>query len=254
MPVAPLITVALVTSTSVLGSALVSTGGTAYAPSAGVLVAAGALALTIVASAGLLISHSPWARRVLGVITVMWLGVCLTAEIGPLSIAVVAMAAASIAALAGPWLGPWLRRLPASGSPPPLVAVILIGLVASPLAAGLADPTGATAWVAVWSAWSVVLAGALGRAAPGSLTALRVAHPGLGIAAGVLSGGTAAVVVPLAAAAPAALAWRREVARSVLAPLESEGATIPFPPELVPPDVLSSAGLDDRGRPLGDQR
>jgi hypothetical protein len=98
----------------------------------------------------------------------------------------------------------------------------------------------------------VALALALGRAVPGSLTAARWLHPALGVVAALLAGAPQGFTVAAAALAASTLAWTRDVRLAVVPPAH-DPSVVAFPPELVAPEILAAAGLDDRGRRQDDQ-
>jgi hypothetical protein len=254
VPRAPYAVAALATVTSVSGTLFVAIGDTPYAPSSALLGAGGLLVLTIVGVAGMLLARARWSRLTLLLCAVAWLAVAAASGRSALWIVLVAVAAATLTALSGPWLGRWLRRLPSATGPSPVVAALLLSLAAAPAAVGLSSPGGVAPGPMAWSVWSVVLAVAVGRAVPGSLTAVRVVSPVLALGAGIAAGLPGVLVTPAVAALPTALAWRREVRVAVVQPAPTRSTTVPFPTELVPPEILAAAGLDDRGRRVDDGR
>jgi hypothetical protein len=247
VPRVPAVAAALATVTSVSGTLLVVVAETPYAASSAALVSAGLLLLTVVGVAGIVLARGRWARRLLMACTGAWLAVAAVSPPSPLWGSLVVAAAASLGFLAGPWLDRWLRRLPSARGPSPTVTLLLISLTAAPAAVGLASPAGAHAGSIAWSAWSLALALALGKALPGSLSAVRLANPILALGAGIVAGLPGGLAAPAAAVAPTALAWRREVRVAVVPTAPTRSEPVPFPPELVAPDVLSAAGLDARG-------
>lgn len=254
MPRAPSAVASLATVTSVSGTLLVVIGDTPYSPSAAMLGAGGLLVLTIVGVAGMLLARARWSRLVLLSGTVAWLAVAAASDRSALWVVLVLVAATSVTALSGPWLGRWLRRLPSATGPSPVVFALLLSLTAAPAAVGLSSPGGVHPGPIAWSVWSLVLAVAVGRAAPGSLTAVRVVSPVLAVGAGIAAGLPGGLVIPAVAAVPTALAWRREVRVAVAQPAPTRSETVPLPTELVPPEILAAAGLDDRGRRVDDRR
>jgi hypothetical protein len=249
---APSTVAALATATSVSGTLLVVMGDTPLAASSAMLGAGGLLVLTVVAVAGMLLARARWARLILLSCTVAWLGVAAASPRSALWGTLVVVAAASLAALAGPWLGRWLRRLPSATGPSPVVTALLLSLVAAPALVGLSSPDGVHVGPIAWSLWSLALAVALGRAVPGSLTSVRVVSPLLAVGAGIAAGFPGGLVPPAVAVVPTALAWRREVRVAVVQPVPRRSNPVPFPTELVPPEILAAAGLDDRGRRVED--
>jgi hypothetical protein len=250
--IAPPATVAFLTLAALAGAVLLNGGGTPYEPAPAALVSIGMTVLTVVACAGLLIARGRWARVVSAALAAVWVGVVAASPLSPVSITVLVAAAFTVGATAGPWLGRWLRRLPPAQGPPPSVSALLIALLATPAVVGLASPSGLHAVAWGWSASSLLLAPALGRAAPGSLSGARFVHPAVGAAAAVLVGFPGGVAYGALVVASGVLAWRRDVALAVSPISTDRTAPVPFPPELTPPEVLAAAGLDDRGRPLED--
>jgi hypothetical protein len=251
MPLSPFVIAALTTATVVLAGTRLVLGQTVYDSSSGTLLACGLLLLTVVSLAAFLVGRTRWSRYALyGCV-----GAALAAgSAGDGTLLWWLLAAASIAALVGligPWPDRWLRRLPAADGPPPTATALLVALIATPAFSGFAAPLGTHRAVWAWSAWCVVLALSLGRAVPGSLTAARWLHPALGVVVALLAGAPQGFTVAAAALAASTLAWTKDV-RLAVAPPSHDPLVVPFPPELVAPEVLAAAGLDDRGRPQSD--
>lgn len=252
MTAAPLVAVGLVTAAALAGAVHLVAGDTPFEPSSAGLAAVGMLLLSVVCAAGVVIARSRWARGTGLALSAVWLAVAGSGPLSATAIVLVIAASAAATAMATPWLGRWLRRLPSADGPPPSVVALLLVLVATPAATGLSSPGGIHPAAWAWAGWSLALGLALSRAVPGTLAAARIVHPALGAGAGALAGLPGATAIVAAAAGTAALAWRREVGL-VVSPVEPDRADpVPFPPELVPPEVLAAAGLDDRGRPLED--
>jgi hypothetical protein len=249
----PLVVAGLVTLASLAGTVLLVVGTAPYVPSSAALAASGLLILTVVGLAGMLVANARWSRPVLLPVVGAWLAVAAASPLTAASIALVVAAAGALAALAGPWPGRWLRRTPSLQGPSPVMTSVLLLLVATPAAAGLALPSGAPVTVWAWSAWSLALALALARRVRAALFGVRLLHPLFAVAAAWPATPPAPVLLSAMAVTTAALAWRREVRHAVTAPMVIPSRAVPFPPELVPPEVLAAAGLDDRGRPIRDE-
>jgi hypothetical protein len=252
MPPSPFVIAGLTTATVVLAGARLVLSETVYHPSSGALLACGLLLLTVVSLAAFLVGRTRWSRYALyGCV-----GAALAAgSAGDASLLWWLLAATSVAALIGligPWPDRWLRRLPPADGPPAAATALLVALIATPAFSGFAAPLGTDRAVWAWSAWCVVLALSLGRAVPGSLAAARWLHPLLGLLAALLAGAPQGFTVAAAALAATTLAWTKDVRLAVAPPAQDRGV-VPFPPELVAPEILAAAGLDDRGRPRGDQ-
>lgn len=248
MPLAPLATALLVIVTTGIGVVHLMVGGGPWNDDAAALGALGLILFTVVTVAGTLIARSRWARNACIVLALTWLGVAAASPLSASSSVLLGSIAAVLVAATGPWLGRWLRRLPAAQGPPPRAVGALLFLLAVPAVAGLSAP-GGVAWPS-WalSGWSVLLAYALARGVSPALWGIRLAHPALSLAAGATAGLASVVLLGIVGVSAAVLGWTREVALAVtpLRPRRSEA--VPFPPELVPPEVLRRAGLDERGR------
>ena len=89
----------------------------------------------------------------------------------------------------------------------------------------------------------------VGRARAPALWATRLALVPLGVAAWVAGGLPGGAVQSAYAAVVAGAAWAKQVGLAVspIAPVRAR--PVPFPPELVPAEVMEAAGLDRSGRP-----
>lgn len=250
MPAAPLTVTALVATSTLLGALLLSLGQ-ALAPSSAVVAGLGMVVATVVASAGTLLARGRWAAPLDAAIAVTWIGVAVAAPLDGLSVSLIAVAAVAVTASLGPWLGRWVRHLPRADGPPPAAVVMLLTLVATPAAAALSSPGGIGPGAITFAGWSLLLAVALARITVGSLTAARVLHPAAAVAAAIESGWPGGLVIAAAGALVACLAWRGDVTLAVAPAAPRRGEVFAIPPELVPPEVRESAGLDQSGRPRG---
>ncbi|OFW66627.1 MAG: hypothetical protein A2Z12_08320 [Actinobacteria bacterium RBG_16_68_21] len=248
MPAAPLTVTALLSLSTILGVFHLAFGDVVE-PSSALVAGGGMVVMTIVASAGMLLARGRWAAPTGAAIALTWIGVALANPLDALALAALAAAAAALAAALGPWLRRWLRHFPRADGPPPAAVVILLTLLATPVVAAFAAPGGIPVAGVALSIWSVALAVAVARAALGSLSAIRVLHPALALVAAIGAGLPGGLAIGAVGAATAALAWRRDV-RIALAPAAPQrSSAVAIPPELVPPDILEAAGLDDTGRP-----
>jgi hypothetical protein len=252
MPLSPFVIAALTTTTVLLAGARLVLGETVYRPSSAALLACGLLLLTVVSLAAFLVGRTRWSRYTLYGCVGAALATGSAGDGTSLWWFLVATSLAALVALIGPWPDRWLRRLPSADGPPAAATALLLALIATPAFSAFAAPLGTHLAVWVWSGWCVVLALALGRAVPGSLTAVRWLHPPLGMLVAILAGAPQGFTVAAAGLAATTLAWTKDV-RMAVAPPAYDGSVVPFPPELVAPEILAAAGLDDRGRPQGDQ-
>lgn len=248
MPAAPLTVTALLTLCTILGASQLAFGEV-LAPSSAVVAGIGLVMMTLVAASGILLARGRWATPTGVAIAATWIGTALAAPLGVLSLAVVASGGLALFALLGPWLSRWLRHLPRADGPPPAAVVMLLALVALPAVASLSSPDGVGVAVPALSLWSVGLALALARLAAGSLLAVRILHPMFVVGAAAAIGLPGGLAVVAAGGAATAMAWRRDVGLAVAPAVPRRSDAVAIPPELVPPDVLEAAGLDDTGRP-----
>lgn len=247
MPAAPLmVAIALAVSVAV-GALGLAIDPAPFSADASMLILGGLAVLTVVAAAGVLLARGRWSRVLTGLVGAQWvaIGVGLDANWGlPITVAGAVVMAGAI----GPWLRRWLRHLPSADGPPVAAVVLLLTLLATPVAIGWATIDGVppAAWLV--SGWALVLAFSVARAVPGALTACRVGHPIVSAVAIGFLGGPGSIVVAVTGTLVTVLAWRRDFSRA-LVPAEIRSEVVRMPPELTPPDVLEAAGLDESGRP-----
>jgi hypothetical protein len=199
----------------------------------------------VIGTVGLLIARSRWARRHMIVLALVMIGLGIAISFDPGMLAAVILAGGSLAGLLGPWLGSWLRRLPSITGPSPIGVTAVLSALAVPGATAMARSTGLgpADWVIV--GWALISAWELSRARPAGLWALRLGLPATGVAAMVAGDMPMGILILAATAVPAVLAWRHEIGLATM-PLVRP---VPIPPELAPPDLLDSAGYDNRGVP-----
>jgi hypothetical protein len=254
MPRAPFAVTALL-FVAVLGRAaelLLDPDPFAAGPAA--VLASSLVAGTLIVTTGILVARGRWARTAGLVVagTALVLGAAEPLD-GPRS-AVLVAAGVALAGLAGPWLTRgWLRHLPSAEGPPAAAVTLVLGLVAFPALIALSRPGGFGVLDWILTAATPLLGWALGRGHAAALWAIRLGLPPLAIAAGIAGGLPGGPVVALAGLAAGAAAWTGAVSRSV-SPLTPERVSgIPFPPELVPGDILRAAGFDERGRRISGE-
>lgn len=248
MPRAPFLVAGSVAAAGLLWAVKLILDPGPLAPHAAVLAALDLLLISAVAAAGLLLARGRWSRRLS--YGVLGAGGSL-AVITPLDVwwaSAMAVSGAALTGLLGPWLDGWLRRLPAAAGPPVQAVLLALGLLLLPGAVAVIGHSGLT-----WGAWLLGLAGPVlawsyTRAHLAGLWGTRLL-PLVAVPAALSAPPLRAALLLAVACAPAALAWTG-AARLAVAPLDPRSATVvPMPPELVPPEVLEAAGLDDRGRP-----
>jgi hypothetical protein len=236
------------------------------------MISSGLGLLTLATVSGVLLARARWSRWMTLVVSGLWFASAVAPPLHGAAAATIAASTAAASIAAGPWLGRWLRHLPATSAPPPSAVVVLLMLIATPAVIGFTEggavpePVG---WaLAGWSTllalglaravgwalagWSTLLALGLARAVVPALWLGRFAHAPLSAFAGLMMGLPTAVALLGKAAVETLIMWRRDLHLAV-SPLMSERVTaVPIPPELVDPELLRAAGLDDSGRPLDD--
>jgi len=250
MPPAPLTGALFTTVAGLVGLVQLALHPDPFNDERALLVAIGMGLLTLVVTAGLLLSRGRWSRWSLLALGVGWIGLAARGPLTSLAFAVVLGGAAMLSVAAGPWLPRWLRHRPSAEGPPQAAVVLLISLLAVPVAIGvLIDPPGLLGWTL--SIWAVLVAFGISRAAPAVLWAARVAHLPLGIALAVQAG-AGGIAIALLFGAQVAVMWRGDVHLAVSPLIPERASSVPIPPELVDPAILRAAGLDDRGAPMED--
>jgi hypothetical protein len=222
-----------------------------FSEQSAVLLAIGASLLTVTTVSGVALARGRWSRWMALVVSTLWFGEAIARPLDAAGVAtiIVAVAAASIAA--GPWLGRWLRHLPAVNAPAPTAVLLLLLLISTPATVGLIT-AGGRPGPAGWtlSVWSLLLALGLARAIPQALWAGRIGHLPVSIAGIVILGVPAAIVIGTKMIIETTILWRRDLHLAVSPMISDRSPGIPIPPELVDPTIMKAAGLDDRGRPL----
>lgn len=245
----PFVIAATIVAASLAWGLVLAFGSGPLSPPAAALLAVDQLIMATVVGVGLVLSRGRWTRRaglaLLGGQAL--LGVFFEAD-GWWAGAVL-MTAVGVAALAGPWLGGWLRKLPGADGPPTSAVVLSLGMVGLPALVAVTAPDGIplTGWLL--SCFALAAAWLYSQAWLPAVWALRLLLPILGIAAAAFLSWPGALVLGLGVAALTALAWSPEVRQATMAPAAATVRLVPIPPELTPRDVLEAAGIDDRGRP-----
>lgn len=247
VPAAPLVIALLVTAATVTGAVVVALDPAPWSPSSALLLAAGMALATVTAVAGILLARGRWAGRLGALLAITWIATGALLD-SPLGIVVVMLAAASLTATTGPWLGRWLRRLPTVGGVPAAAVVVLLTLVVTPAALSLAGPDEVAAAGWGFAAWSWLVALVLARAVPGSLLLVRWLHPVVAAAVAIAVHFPVAVVPIASAVIVVVLAWRRDLALALAPVVPTSGGVLRLPPELAPLEVLEAAGADQSGR------
>jgi hypothetical protein len=240
------LTAAALMAAALLWAVRLTSGQSPWEDSSATVMAVGMVVVAAVSVVALLVAGARWGHR-LGaglVAATLALAVVLPADRWWWA-ALVASLLSLFGLLAPQVTGPLARRPPA---PLPLPAVLLplVLIIAPPLVAS-ASLAGVEHWGWVPLAGMPLLAVWYVRAAPLATVATRVGVPFLTVVglAGLPAPGR--VVLLTAGGLATALAWTR-AARLAARPLLQRGRPVPILPELVPPEVLDAAGLDEKGR------
>jgi hypothetical protein len=253
MPPAPLLTAALLGACTLLGSIGLILDPAPFSGHSAALVGMGAVALTTVTVAGVLLARGRWSRWMAIVVAALWFTPAVAGTLGIVDGLTMAAAVTTATVAAGPWLGRWLRHLAATDSTPDAAVILLLLLVSTPAVLGLsvcADAPGIAAWMLV--IWSAALALGIARAASPALWTGRIGHLPVAVAVGVALGLPAAIPVLSKAAIETLLLWRRDLQLAVSPLVPQRVTSVAIPPELMNPAIMDAAGLDDRGLPVED--
>ncbi|MBI5157416.1 MAG: hypothetical protein HZA58_05305 [Acidimicrobiia bacterium] len=247
MPAAPFVIALLVAAACVAGIVTLALAPAPLAGSSAMLFTAGMALATLIVVAGLLLARGRWARYLGMVLGATWIAVGALVESGA-GYGLIALGAAALASTAGPWLGRWLRHLARADGAPPAAVVALLTLVLTPAASAIAAPSGIHGATWGFSAWSVVLALALARIIPGSLSAARIAHPIAAAVTALFVGLPEGAAAAVSGVVVALMSWRRDVSLAVVPIVAIGSPAHRIPPELAPIEVLAAAGADATGR------
>lgn len=218
-----------------------------YDPIGVLLIGTGMLVLSVVGVTGILLVGGRWAR----VASLLALGGCLVIAVArPIDviwvIGLISCAAGIVALFSPPVVG-WVRKLPAATGPPPRAVVLAIGLLAVPLALGLALFTGSTVATLIVGIAALATALLYSRVVIGGLFALRYGWPALAVMMSLFQPLPPAVMSAVLGISVAVAARDPSVKVAFYPPVES-GSPQPILPELVPKEVRDAAEIDERGR------
>lgn len=216
------------------------------------VIATTVIVLLAVAVIGMLIGHARWARRLgiglagLGLLVIGW------GEVDGWWLPGVLAAATALGGLIGPGMKGTVRDLAPALGPPREAVLLPLALIAAPAGVALTrlDGIDGWAWLAIGGCWGS--AALYAKAGWGGLTAVRLLAP-LTLAISAVGPALAAVVDLALAGAVLALAWTVN-ARVAIRPLVQPGSRKPILPEMVPAELMDSAGYDSRGRVKGEDR
>ncbi|MDH3259723.1 MAG: hypothetical protein OEM81_13065 [Acidimicrobiia bacterium] len=246
---APLFVAAAIVLASAGWAFVLVFGSGPLADSAAALLAADLLILGTVIAMGVALGRGRWTRRASSILLGGQAVVGVFFEMDGWWIGAVLLTAVGIAAVAGPWLDSWLRRVPRTNGPPPTAVIMNLGLVGLPTLVAATASGGVPVGGWMLSGFALTAAWAYSQAWLPALWAVRISLPVLGVAAAAGLAWPGALMLGLGVSALTVLAWSPDVRQATLSQAPTRGNLIPIPPELAPPQVLEAAGLDDRGRP-----
>lgn len=237
---------ALLAATLAWGGMVVAGRGPWATDSAAVMVA-GLLVLAAIAIVGMLVAASRWGRVLALVIAAAGPAMAVALPFDGLWIVGLAVSAAAIYGLAGNATLGVIRTLPAADGPTPRVVAFTLALTGIPTLVAAISPGGLDAGEWIMIVTGAVTAGLYAKAAPAALWAVRLVFPLSVIAAALATGIPRGLIWVGIGVGVAAFGWTKE-ARLAVRPLVERGRAVPMFPEMVPPDILGAAGLDERGR------
>ena len=256
MPRAVFATATLLLGGGLLWAARVTFGATPWSQAAAALLAADLVILTAVTVVAVLLAPGRWVRNLIAVLGAGWASLSLVLEIDALWVAAFG---SSLAGVAIAWLGTldsWFAGAIKPDRVPYRATILSIGLLATPgvLATAASPDVTPAGWVL--AALALVAAWAYSRAMPVTLWALRITLPVIGVSVMIGLRIGAAIAIGVWLAALVALAWTPEarLAVSPIAPRKVD--TVSILPEMVPTELMESAGYDRMGRrkPHGPER
>lgn len=229
-----LVLASLAATTVVAGLVAFTVESGGFSPSATALVSIGLLLCTFTAVTGFLLVHAPWGRWGLCGVTAAAV-VLATTNTSAVVFVVVALGAATIVGLAGPWIRFWVRQQPVPDGPNAVALSLVTVAPVAPFIVGLGayDTSHWLHWLAASTA--VVSSFLFARALPGSLWLLRLVVPVTGVAAAVVSPIPAGLLTWIGALGVGVLAWLPGAASVTTNPAPHLPA--PRPPTKVPSDA-----------------
>lgn len=241
--------IALLTAT-VLWSVLAVVEASPWAADSAGVLGATLVVLAAAAIVGMLVGASRWARKLGISVTLAGAAMGIALPFGAAWVVAIVTSSLALFGLAGNATLGVVRKLPAAVGPSPRVVAFTIGLVSIPGVVAAASPSGlgGPEWLVIGG--GAVTAGLYAKAAPFALTTVRLAFPALAVAAAAWRALPAGLVLAAVGVAVAAFGWTKP-ARVAVRPLVETARTVPMLPEMVPADVRETAGIDEKGRPLG---
>ena len=190
---------------------------------AAALIAVGLMVAAVTCLSGLILARAPWGRWGLAAIVVLAVALAMAGG-SALGWVALAVAAAALVGLLGPWLRLWTRHAPVADGPGPVPTALMAVAPIAPLFVGLAAATGAhwTHWLA--AAVASVSAVLYAQGIQAGQWGLRVAVPIAAVAAAANTALVGAILLVVAGVAVASLAWLPAASRTTTV------ITAPLPP------------------------
>ena len=223
-------------------------GSSPWDPPGASLVAAGFVLVTAVNVVAMLLSPGRWVRNSIGIVGGTW---ALSAIILPADPVWISAAALSGIGIALAWARPmdqWFHQVKPDRVPS-IATSLALGLIWMPGVVGALAIPGVTAGGWMMAAFGLVGGWAYARALPGTLWALRLLIPPLGIITIIGLRPMAGAGVLAVTAALTFLAWTEGARLAVQPPTRRRAEPVPTLPDVAPPGLMKSAGYDRRGHP-----
>jgi hypothetical protein len=248
MPLGPATAAAIVIASSVAFGTRLASAPTALSPLAAAVATASLTILSLAAIAGLLLARGRWARWTCIGLPLGWLVVGIVDGLAaPWIIAGVA-AGIGVAVAAGPGSRGWVRTLPSTHGAPPAATVLLLSLLAFPVAVALVDHSALSTLSLVAVASSVLAALLYSRGGVAMVFAMRVLVVVAAVTAFLGAPFPGSVLVAVVGISMTGLTWARSVMNAAAPVIPVAGSGYRIPAELAPGDILNAAGLDEHGR------
>lgn len=211
------------------------------------LVIAGAVNLV-----AMLLSPGRWVRNSMAVLAGSWAPVALVLAVDPLWIGGFLTYGGGVGIAWSRPLDPWFHQT-RPDRVPPRATMLALGLVWLPGFVGAFGIPGVTPTGWAMAGFALAAGWAYARTLPGSLWAIRLLLPLLGISAAtglrLLPGaGLLAVTSTLTL-----LAWTADARLATRRPVPRRVSSVSVHPELTPPGLVEAAGYDRRGQLLREQ-
>ncbi|HHC07434.1 MAG TPA: hypothetical protein ENK55_01775 [Actinobacteria bacterium] len=215
---APLVVAVLAGAVGPLWALALALDPGTWAPSSAAAMITGFLGAGALTVTGLALVRAPWGRVAARGTAAAGALVAAVNGFGPATILATAATFVGVAAVEGPWLDLWLRRLPSATGPGRAVFGLLVVALGFLPMLGLVTPGGLRPVDVVAGGLGVLGALAYLRAHGWGLWLLRIPVPAAGLVATWNRPGWSAAAVALGAVAIGAMAWRRDVAARLRPP------------------------------------